>query len=76
MCFKKEYLNYIFRMLLQLIFVFQGSNSKNRAKDGSRPEMDAAGSRMIAGEMMEVKGFELHVGCTLTRMGKGLVIVQ
>lgn len=69
-------MNYIFKMLLQLIFVFQGIKSKNRAKDSSRPEMDAVGSGMIAGEMMEMKGFELHVGCTLTRLGKGLVIVQ
>lgn len=54
--------------------MFQGSKSKNRGKGGSRPEMDVAGSRVIAGEMMEVKGFELCVGGTLTWLRKGLAI--
>lgn len=36
--------------------------------------MDVAGSRVVAGEVMEVKGFELHVGSTLTRLEKDLAI--
>lgn len=36
--------------------------------------MDVAGTKVVAGEMMEVNRFALHVGGKLTWMGKGMAI--